>query len=272
MRISKVKSLYIIFLILINILVLYDNSYSYDAKCYPQYGEHYDTRFTNHIWNIYVNDKKVYLSSGNINDTLYYTPKGNDIFCYYNYPKGSDFDRMINEAQICLGKFENGVFPYEFYYSEHIEYGICILNDSKIGHVPNNDDSFILSNKAKENGFIALSFGPMKWEDALNWCKNKGGMLPEINNKDKVNLPWPSNGKNEEMKINGFKGKDINWAEIGLPNPATYWTGTLLYYTQLSDGKFVDTKSAYVVGGLGKTSISSELKNRLNRVACVKNN
>lgn len=265
------------FAISILLLIPY-TSYAYEATCYSQYGEHY----SNKIWNISVKDKKVYLSSGNIKDTLFYTPKGDDVFCYYNYPTGSEFEQMITEANLCLGKFQDGIFPYEFYYSEHVEYGICIKDDEKINSIPDNKDSLPLSDKAKNNGFIALSFGPMKWDEAVQWCKNKGGRLPEIDNKDKIYYSFPkntyyiiTNGKidtNYDMKrstITGFKGGGINWNEIGLPNPATYWTATSIYHEGTNG---TSLSGIYTIGGIGKTSIYSQSNNELSRAACINSN
>jgi len=110
------------------------------------------------------------------------------------------------------------------------------------------------------SGFIALAPDEMNWNNAVAFCKQKGGRLPRINNSDS----W--DGKNPPSRgivIDGFGYGDRPWEEVGLPT-GYYWTGT--------EGGVNPGDLWYVSGGddLGaEVIIHTGGQSLVNRAACV---
>jgi hypothetical protein len=72
-------------------------------------------------------------------------------------------------------------------------------------------------------GFIALADSRMNWADAKNFCRQKGGKLPRLNNSDS----WTRGSdywRKGPAKLDGFGAIDTPWPS-GLPK-SYYWTGT----------------------------------------------
>lgn len=194
-----------------------------------------------------------------------------DVFCYQegNEYSGDQFDYGL----MCVGKFDDGKFPLSLMGHDGTAYGTCTLrnqstNGSTVGQT-RADKSTRVSESARENGFIALSDNSMNWADAVAWCQQQGGRLPRVNNSDSLpfgNVPIVQVKRYfDSSSIDGFGSSHRFWSEVGLPIPASYWTGTAISSSHPSlDGQM------YIVGGVGGVSIyGPSSKNSFHRVACV---
>ena len=104
-------------------------------------------------------------------------------------------------------------------------------------------------------GFIALSESHMPNEDAVAFCKQRGGRLPRINNSDS----W--DGKGENIPIDGFGYVHRPWSEVGLPVDH-YWTST---------GHSDHQGQSWFVGAFGGSDVvvNNFHQRSSSRVACV---
>ena len=107
-------------------------------------------------------------------------------------------------------------------------------------------------------GFIALSESEMTWDDARDFCRQRGGRLPLISGSGSLaNVP-------SGTPIDGFGSRGAPWPS-GLPSDL-YWTGTAG-----SDGsgevwRAVDYGGN---GGGGKVHVFNDARSGVCRVVCV---
>ncbi len=99
---------------------------------------------------------------------------------------------------------------------------LCLTagNASSAG-VDNPDDSAETANLPA--GFIARSEKHMPWNEAVAFCKERGGRLPLVaglTQWDGMNPPI------KNIPIDGFGNHGRPWDEVGLP-VGPYWTGTV---------------------------------------------
>ena len=197
--------------------------------------------------------------------------KIDDIFCYQrgNEYSGGQFDYGL----MCVGKFDDGKFPLSLMGHDGTAYGTCTLRDQSTNRPTrgqaHEDKGIHVPEAASVNGFIALSDSSMNWIDAIAWCQRQGGRLPRINNSDSLplgNVPIVQVERYfDSSSIDGFGTSHRLWSEVGLPTPASYWTGTVISSSHPSlDGQ------VYIVGGLGGVSIHGPAHtSSFYRVACV---
>ena len=101
-------------------------------------------------------------------------------------------------------------------------------------------------------GFIAMSESKMNWTDAVAYCKQKGGKLPRINNRDS----WQGGSGN--YPIDGFGSSGAPWPS-GLSGD--YWSGTV------DSGK---PPVAWVIYDSGGKVVEAAVEQSIpNRVVCV---
>lgn len=251
-------------------------SFAYDAICTFDYG-----LVNTGTFEISVNQgtltqrfKPTTFGNASISDkiSIYrFRHKVDDVFCYQ---KGNEYsDDQFDYGLMCVGKFDDGKFPLSLMGHDGTAYGTCTLRNQNInrstGGKAHVDKSTRVSESARANGFIALSDNSMNWTDAAAWCQQQGGRLPRINNSDSLpfgNVPIvQAKHYFDSSSIDGFGSSHRLWSEVGLPTPASYWTGTAISSSHPSlDGQM------YVVGGVGGVSIyGPDDKSRLYRVVCV---